>query len=128
MNFERRLRKIETSLPPRKAARLWLTQAQRFPAYEDYLRKIDGELASLQRIPEQVAEAMEDRLKFEFSWPAEAKTKAIRQAREQTIFLMNLVFVVNNSLSEAMVRCGLLLWALQEQRWRMSQQKPGVDW
>jgi len=124
MNLERRLQKIETSLSPQQATMLWLDEAQRFPSYREYLQDMAREPiteAPREKVPRQAAEAMRYRVMFE-PWPTETKTKVVSEAREQTDFLVVLVFIINNQVLDQLDRSVLLLWALWEQRSRMSQQ------
>ena len=124
MNMERRLQKIETSLSPRQAAMLWLVEAQRFPSYQEYSQDTAGEPiteAPRVKIPRQAAEAMRYRVMFE-PWPTESQAKAVSEAHQQADFLVALALNINNQLLAELDRSVLVLWALSEQRLRMSQQ------
>ncbi len=123
MTFQSRVRKIETSLPPTQAVRLWLAEAQQFSDYKDYVQEtLAGPLTEAPRVKvhAQVAEAMREAVKFEFSWSAKTKTRAVSEATMQADFLVVLVIQLNQHLSNKLDHSALLLWALAEQRRRMA--------
>jgi hypothetical protein len=55
-------------------------------------------------------------------WPTESKAKAVSEAYKQTDFLVVLILNINNRLLADLKRSDFVLWALWEQRLRMSQQ------
>jgi hypothetical protein len=65
MTLTNRIRKLETSLPPKEAALLWLAEAQECSSYVDYLRTVAADpIVSAPRVklPNVVAKAVRDSL------------------------------------------------------------------
>jgi len=97
---ERRLAKVETSLPPKEAVLHWLAEAQQFASLVDYVRSIIDlpvSAAPLTRIGDSVEAAVRSAFKGE---PRQAVESAVRRAVGDAVFLFVLVLKLNGAALE----------------------------
>ncbi len=112
----RRLAKLEGTLTPKAATLLWLTEAHGFPtlaAYVAWLVDQPASAAPLYRVP-QAAEAGA-RAALRADRPA-ARERAVREAVNQAVFLVELVIRLNTAAEELIelvdLRYAALFWQM----------------
>ena len=117
MTAARRLAKLESSLSPRAATLLWLTEAHRFPtlpAYVGWLIDQPISAAPLERVPKQARAAAVEALR---SQPREVVQEAAHQAVRDAIFLVELVLRLNAAAEVAIrienLRYAALFWEMR---------------
>jgi hypothetical protein len=111
----RRLDKLQSSLTPKQAFLLWMSEAHQYRCLEDYinaLRQGPESAWPLARLPEQVAKATEKAMK---GMPKEDVANAVREAVRDVVFLFHLHQGVNRHFREEqrMLSLQLLLLATE---------------
>jgi hypothetical protein len=109
--------KLESSLSPRAATLLWLTEAHQFgslPAYVDWLIDQPHSAAPMERVP-KAAEA--GAMAATKGQPPQVMHEAARKAVRDAIFLVDLVAEINNATHEATrlegVRYAAMVWEMR---------------
>ncbi len=117
MSAERRLAKLEGALTPKAATLLWLTEAHGFPtlaAYVAWLVDQPASAAPLYRVPEAAEAGVRAALRGEK--PA-ARERAVREAVNQAVFLVELVIRLNTAAEELIelvdLRYAALFWQMR---------------
>ncbi len=112
MSQQKRINKLQVSLTPKQAAILWLQEINKFPnlnEYVDFLRTQPEGNTPLERLPNQVEQAVREAMKGR---PKGEVWTAVRLAVRDVAFLVHLVLNVNQRAMSKEREWNLLRMAL----------------
>lgn len=125
----RRLDRLEDSVSPKEAVKLWLQEAHSFGSllgYAVWLSEQPDIKFPLIGLPEHVETALRHRLRRK---PRRAIEDAVKQAIVDTCFLVRLVVGINRSVEEAVrvegLRAAALMWWMRSLTSRGSERADG---